>query len=62
VERLLASGSCCWARQLVQVEDDLESRYLAAQRSKLDFALDVPNHGKPLSVRNRHCRPHNIVQ
>jgi len=45
VERLLASGVCCWSRLLVEVEDDLESRYLAAQRSKLEFALTVPNHG-----------------
>lgn len=45
VERLLPNGSCCWARQLVSVEDDLESRYLAAQRSKLEFTLTVPNHG-----------------
>jgi hypothetical protein len=45
VERLLPNGSCCWARQLVSVDDDLESRYLAAQRSKLEFSLTVPNHG-----------------
>lgn len=45
VERLLASGVCCWSRLLVEVEDDMESRYLAAQRSKLEFALTVPNHG-----------------
>jgi hypothetical protein len=45
VERLLPNGSCCWARQLASVEDDLESRYLAAQRSKLEFSLTVPNHG-----------------
>lgn len=46
VERLLCEGSCCWSRQLVEVQDDLESRYLAAQRSALEFALTVPNHGK----------------
>jgi hypothetical protein len=45
VERLLPSGTCCWSKTLVEVEDDLESRYLAAQRSKLEFALTVPNHG-----------------
>jgi hypothetical protein len=50
VERLLCNGSCCWARQLVEVQDDLESRYLAAQRSKLDFALTVPNHGTHCST------------
>jgi hypothetical protein len=49
VERLLSNGSCCWARQLVQVDDDLESRYLAAQRAKLEFAVTVPNHGACLS-------------
>lgn len=46
VERLLCEGSCCWSRQLVEVQDDLETRYLAAQRSALEFALTVPNHGK----------------
>jgi hypothetical protein len=58
VERLLSSGSCCWARQLVEVQDDLESRYLAAQRSKLNFALTVPNHGTHGStvIINLHSR------
>lgn len=47
VERRLSTGACCWARELVDVDDDLESRYLAAQCSKLEFALTVPNHGEP---------------
>jgi hypothetical protein len=62
VERLLCDGACCWTRQLVQVQDDLESRYLAAQRSKLEFALTVPNHGEAvrtlLDPSNRSSGPH----
>jgi hypothetical protein len=38
----------CWRKMLAQVEDDLESRYLAAKRDQLDFVLSVPNHGEPV--------------
>ena len=47
VERLTCA-SLRWASQLSAVSDDLESRYLAAARSSMDFALDVPGHGVPL--------------
>jgi hypothetical protein len=36
----------CWRKTLAQVDDDLESRYLAAKRDQLDFVLSVPNHGE----------------
>lgn len=45
VERLQGAATC-WRRTLVEVDDDLESRYLRAQRSTLDFELLVPNHGE----------------
>lgn len=45
VERL-QGDSTCWTKSLVKVDDDLESRYLRAQRSHLEFELSVPNHGE----------------
>jgi hypothetical protein len=36
----------CWRRTLAEVDDDLESSYLAAKRDQLDFVLSVPNHGE----------------
>ncbi|KAF8056436.1 SMCHD1 [Scenedesmus sp. PABB004] len=45
VERWQGSAGV-WARSLVEVDDDLESRYLAAQRASMEFVLSVPNHGK----------------
>jgi hypothetical protein len=36
----------CWRKTLAQVDDDLESRYLAAKRDQLEFVLSVPNHGE----------------
>ena len=41
----LRGGEVAWATQLADVDDDLESRYLRAARSSLDFALDVPGMG-----------------
>lgn len=61
VQRLLSSGACCWSRLLVDVEDDLESRYLAAQRSKLEFALTVPHHGA-LLISIDKCQQHTDKQ
>lgn len=43
----------CWRRLLAQVDDDLESRYLAAKRDQLEFVLSVPNHGKARAVAGR---------
>lgn len=46
-------GEQCWRKMLAQVDDDLESRYLAAKRDQLEFVLSVPNHGKPIVERLR---------
>ena len=35
---------------LDQIEDDLESRYLRAQKRRFDFTLDVPQKGALLCV------------
>lgn len=45
VERLQWSAQC-WQENLVEVRDDLESKYLKAQRSQLEFELTVPNYGE----------------
>lgn len=34
-----------WSRDLRDVDDDLESQYLAAKGDQLSFALDVPGKG-----------------
>lgn len=34
-----------WRRRLSDVDDDMESRYLRAARSTLEFTLDVPSMG-----------------
>jgi hypothetical protein len=45
------SGSrLLWRRSLCEVEDDMESTYLRAQRAKLDFTVNVPGKGKPLCM------------
>eukprot|EP00775_Hariotina_reticulata_P002831 gene2831-3124_t len=45
VERLVGTG-VAWRKLLVEVDDDLESCYLAAHRDKMEFVLSVPNHGR----------------
>lgn len=39
---VLNMGLC---RDALQVDDDMETRYLRAQKSRLDFSLIVPNKG-----------------
>lgn len=34
-----------WRRSLAEVEDDMESMYLRAQRAKLEFSVNVPGKG-----------------
>ncbi len=34
-----------WRRSLCEVEDDMESMYLRAQRAKLEFSVNVPGKG-----------------
>ncbi|KAI8466921.1 MAG: hypothetical protein J3K34DRAFT_524164 [Monoraphidium minutum] len=40
-----ASQGVVWRRRLADVDDDMESRYLRAARSTLEFSLDVPAMG-----------------
>lgn len=39
----LTEGRSMWKRRLVEVDDDLETRMLRAQKSELQFTLEVPN-------------------
>lgn len=59
-----------WRTNLVDVEDDLESRLLGAQRSELPFSLTVPGKGlvegvlwcacRPLADRTNHLNIENV--
>ncbi|GLC56261.1 hypothetical protein PLESTB_001085700 [Pleodorina starrii] len=44
VEYLVGSRQV-WRRQLAEVDDDLESRYVRAAQAKLEFELEVPGKG-----------------
>lgn len=44
----VSAGSLTWRRNLAEVDDDMESKYLKAQRSQMEFAMVVPNMGKPV--------------
>jgi len=49
--RHLRGGREVWCQPLVEVDDDLESKYLRAQRAELKFALSVPGRG----MQNFRC-------
>ncbi|GFR47073.1 hypothetical protein Agub_g8760, partial [Astrephomene gubernaculifera] len=44
IEHLVGSR-LAWRRQLAEVDDDLESRYVRGAKSKLEFELEVPGRG-----------------
>ncbi|KXZ46758.1 hypothetical protein GPECTOR_41g723 [Gonium pectorale] len=45
VVEYLDGGQPAWQRRLMDVDDDLESRYVRAAKAKLEFALEVPGKG-----------------
>ncbi|KAG2443092.1 hypothetical protein HYH02_009506 [Chlamydomonas schloesseri] len=45
VVEYLVGGRCVWRRPLVEVDDDLETRYVRAAQARLEFSLDVPGKG-----------------
>ena len=46
----VVGGAVQWRRSLAAVDDDMETRFLRAMRSQLDFSLDVPNKGACLEL------------
>ncbi|PNW82785.1 hypothetical protein CHLRE_06g294050v5 [Chlamydomonas reinhardtii] len=45
VVEYMVGGRCVWRRPLVEVDDDLETRYVRAAQARLEFSLDVPGKG-----------------
>ncbi len=41
----LSGARPLWRRSLAEVQDDMESLYLRAQRAQLDFTVAVPGKG-----------------
>jgi hypothetical protein len=52
-----AAAGVAWRKLLVDVDNDLESCYLAAHRDKMEFVLSVPNHGMMTAAAcsTHHC-------
>ena len=49
-------GECLpYTVMLAQIDDDLETRYLRAQRRRFDFSLDVPHKGDQLCALPLHA-------